>query len=261
VVKEYIDRHEKWLLRETPVVTLASRTLEQRTIELRGSSKGVFYLPNGGVSRGEALARERVLSSGREVGKAAFGLPDAPIIFYNGHFDPEEDAMFFCRAAVPVARRTGSTLIFVGDGPELPKLKEFFAAGEKVDVRFFPRLPYEQFVHLISVSDVTAFPYPDNPIHRSKCSIRVTDYMSAGKPVITSAVGQNRDYIVHEESGILTPPGDEAKFGEELERLIRDPELRLRLGRNAQRRMKERFAWDGALVDHCLEAYRQLPRA
>jgi len=257
-VKQYIDRQEKWLMRRTPVVTLASRALEQRSIELRGSSRGVFYLPNGGVSRQESLTRERILSSTVNDSKQSFGLPDAPIIFYNGHFDADEDAMFFCRASAPVARRTESTLVFVGEGPDIPRLKEFFALQEGIRVRFFPRLPYEEFVRLIAVSDIAAFPYPDNPIHRSKCSIRVTDYMSAGKAVLTSAVGQNKEYIVDGESGILAPPGDEAKFSEALGRLISDPDLRARLGRNAKLRMKEKFSWSGALVDHCLTAYQQL---
>jgi glycosyltransferase involved in cell wall biosynthesis len=258
LVKEYIDRQEKGLMRRAPVVTVASRALEQRAIELRGSSEGVIYLPNGGVSRGEALIRERVLSSTENGGKGAFGLPDAPIIFYSGHFNPDEDAMFFCRTAALAARRTNSTVVFVGDGPELPRVKEFFARQDGVAVSFFPRLPYEQFVRLLATSDVAAFPYPDNPIHRSKCSVRVMDYMSAGKPVLTSAVGQNKDYIVDGESGILAPAGDEARFTEELERLLGDPELRARLGRNAMQRMKDKFAWEGPLVERCLMAYQQL---
>lgn len=258
LVKEYIERQEKWLIRRTPVVTIASRMLERRAIELRGSSKGVFYLPNGGVSHGEALIRDEVLSSAENTARQSFGLSDAPVIFYNGQFNPEEDAMFFCRAAAPVARRTGSTLVFVGGGPTLSQVKEFFDHEEGIAVRFFPRLPYEQFVQLLAASDVAAFPYPDNPIHRSKCSTRIIDYMSAGKPVLTSAVGQNKEYIVNGESGILAPPGDEIRFGRELERLLHDLDLRARLGRNARQRIRDEFAWSGVLVERCLTAYQQV---
>src|ERR1700747_2057030 len=58
IVKEYIDRQEKWLLRRTPVVTAASRALEKKAVELRESSRGVFYIPNCGASRGNIKVQE-----------------------------------------------------------------------------------------------------------------------------------------------------------------------------------------------------------
>jgi glycosyltransferase involved in cell wall biosynthesis len=71
-------------------------------------------------------------------------------------------------------------------------------------------------------------------------------------------VGQNMDYIVDGESGILAPPGDEIKFAQELERLLQNPVLCAYLGRNARRRIKDKFSWDGDPIENCLTAYRQL---
>ena len=45
IVKEYIDRQEKWLIRRVPVLTAASRALERRAMELRKSPNAVFYIP------------------------------------------------------------------------------------------------------------------------------------------------------------------------------------------------------------------------
>jgi glycosyltransferase involved in cell wall biosynthesis len=166
--------------------------------------------------------------------------------------------MFFCRAAAPVARRAGAKIVFVGEGPDLPEVKRYFSHQEDVPVRFFPTLPYDQFIRLVAASDVVAFPYPDNPLHRSKCSARIIDYMSMGRAVVTTEVGQNSEYIVDGESGILAPPGDEIKFARELERLLQDAEFRLRLGCKARQRIKERFSWAGEPVETCLTAYRSL---
>lgn len=257
IVKEYIDRQEKWLMCHAPVLTVASRILERRAIDLRGSSKSVFYIPNCGVSPQNVLAQERVLSSIEEA-RQAFGFREAPVVFYSGHFDRGDDIMGFCQTATPVARRTGASLVFVGEGPDLPQVKDFFSHQQGVDVRFFPHLPYGEFIRLIAAADVAAFPYPDNPIYRAKCSARIVDYMSMGKAVITTAVGQNTDYIIHGESGILAPPGDEIRFGHELERLLQNSQLRAQLGRNARQRIKDKFSWDGDAVENCLNAYRQL---
>lgn len=258
LLKKYIDRQEKWLLRRAPVVTAASHVLARRAAALRGSANGVFYVPNCRISRTSVAAQEEVRAASSKGAKQSLGLSDALVILYSGHFEPGDDILFFCRAAAPVARRTGATIVFVGEGPEVVRVREFFSGETGVTVCFFPWLPYEKFVRLVAAADVAAFPYPDNAIYRAKCSVRIIDYMSMGKAVLTTAVGQNMDYIVDGESGILAPPGDEIKFAQELERLLQNPVLCAYLGRNARRRIKDKFSWDGDPIENCLTAYRQL---
>jgi glycosyltransferase involved in cell wall biosynthesis len=258
IVKEYIDRQEKWLIRRVPVVTAASRVLERRAVGLRASPQGVFYIPNCGASRQTVRGCESAFSSNGDGAKRAFGLPDRPAIFYGGHFDPADDILFFCRAAEHAARRFGATLVFVGEGPRLRETKDFFLQRDGIVVRFFPRLPYEQFLQLIAASDIAAFPYPDTPIYRAKCSARIVDYMTMGKAIVTTAIGQNIDYIVDGVSGILAPPGDEQRFSQALEKLLGDPDLRNSLGQNAKERIKGKFSWDGMPLDTCLAAYREV---
>jgi glycosyltransferase involved in cell wall biosynthesis len=258
LAKEYIDRQEKWLIRRAPGVTAASRVLERRAAELRGSSEGVFYIPNCGASRDLDTASQAAPSNPRDGSKHSFGLPDGPAIFYGGQFDAADDIMFFCRTAERAARRFGATIVFAGEGPQLSDVQNFFTQRQGVAVRFFPRLPYPQFLQLVAAADVAAFPFPDTPIYRAKCSARIVDYMSMGKAVVTTAVGQNTDYIEDGVSGILAPPGDEAGFGRELERLLADRQLRSRLGQNARQRIHAAFSWNGPPADHCLAAYERV---
>ena len=67
-------------------------------------------------------------------------LSDGLVIFYNGHFEPGDDIMLFCRTAAPVVERNNAAIVFVGDGPDLPKVKDFFAQRPSIKVYFFPRL-------------------------------------------------------------------------------------------------------------------------
>jgi glycosyltransferase involved in cell wall biosynthesis len=258
IVKEYIDRQEKWLIRRVPVLTAASRALERRAQELRKSPQGVLYIPNGWSFRKAPTTCESAAPSMTDGARKSFGLPDGPAIFYGGHFDPADDVLFFCRATEHAARQFGATLVFVGEGPEIPKVKQFFAQRDGLIALFFPRLPHEQFLQLVAASDIAAFPYPDTPIYQAKCSARIVDYMAMGKAVLTTTVGQNLDYLVDGESGVLIAPGDASRFGQAIERLLADPELRLRLGQNARKRIREKFSWDGAAVENCLAAYGQL---
>ena len=260
LIKEYIDRQERWLIRRAPVVTAASRTLVQRSLALRQSQDGVFYIPNCGASRQNLRHQETALALGSDTAKEAFGLAGQPVIFYSGQVAAGEEAMFFARTAARAALRCRAIVVTVGEGPGIAQIREYFSR-EGVAARFFPRLPYREYVGLLAASDIAVFPYPDDPVHQAKCSARIVDYMNMGKAVLTTAVGQNQEYIVPGESGILAPAGDENQFGWELERLLQSPQLRTQLGRAARRRSGEKFSWSGEPIETCLAAYRHLLKA
>ncbi len=50
LLKEFIDRQERWLMRRAPAVTVASRALNDRVSALRNATDDVFYVPNGVAS-------------------------------------------------------------------------------------------------------------------------------------------------------------------------------------------------------------------
>jgi glycosyltransferase involved in cell wall biosynthesis len=71
-------------------------------------------------------------------------------------------------------------------------------------------------------------------------------------------IGQDNDYLVDGENSFLIAPGEARGFGQALEGLLRDSELRFRLGQNARKQITEKFLWNGAAAENCLAAYRQL---
>lgn len=256
IVKECIDRQERWLMGSVPAITVVSRSLQQRAFEMRSQKSSIFYVPNC-ASFEENHERHRLAAQALspEESRRSFNLPHYPLILYSGHFDTHEDVDLFCKAAIPVAKRNRAALVIVGHGPGLAKIRAKLLTSAHVQSYFFPQLPYPEFLKLVWASDVTAYPYPDDLLHRSKCSARIIDYMAMGKPVVTSAVGQNAEYVVDGESGLLTSPGDEKDFGEKLELLLHSPELRHKLGQNAARRIRDKFNWRGSALQECLAAY------
>lgn len=261
LVKEFIDRHERWMMRKAPALTVASRSLKRRVLEARGSENGVYYVPNGVPADTTSSIYATISSSSAADIKREFDLPEGVLILYSGHFEPAEDPMFLCRVSARVAEENRAALVLVGDGPEVQCVRNFFAQRPTARVRFFPRLPHTQFLQLVHACDIAAFPYPDNQVHRAKCSARIVDYMRMGKAVITSAMGQNLEYLENSKSGLLVPPNDEDAFTARLDLLIRYPELRARLGSNARIRIQEAFSWSGQPLEQCLAAYEHLTRS
>jgi glycosyltransferase involved in cell wall biosynthesis len=255
ILKEFIDLEERWLVHHVPVVTAASRVLADRALDLGKTRERVFYVPNGISTEHADWILSLTTTSMAGDRKRALGFSEGPLVLYAGHFDPVDDVPFFSRAAVPAALRHGATIALIGDGPELAAAKQVFAAVPELQVRYLGHLPYEKYAQLVAGCDVATFPYPDNPVYRAKCSARIIDYMAFGKPILTTAVGENTEYLVDGESAILTASGDERAYEEGLDRLLEDTDLRARLGENARHRLVDNFLWSGRTADACERAY------
>jgi glycosyltransferase involved in cell wall biosynthesis len=83
--------------------------------------------------------------------------------------------------------------------------------------------------------------------------------MAHGRPVVAGAVGGLLDLVVHEQTGLLVPPGDVGALRGALHRLLGDEELRARLGENARERARERLSWEH-VTDLTLDAYEEALR-
>jgi len=77
---------------------------------------------------------------------------------------------------------------------------------------------------------------------REGFGLTVTEAMWKARPVIGSAVGGIQEQIEHGVSGwLLTDPTDPVEFATALSRILGDPELARRLGKNARQRAGELF--------------------
>ena len=65
--------------------------------------------------------------------------------------------------------------------------------------------------------------------------------MSAGKPVVATAVGGNPELVEDGKTGYLVPPGDPHSMAEALLRLLANPELRHEMGLRGKSRAESQF--------------------
>lgn len=84
----------------------------------------------------------------------------------------------------------------------------------------------------------------------------VIEAMSAGKAMIGSRAGGIVDLIEDGETGLLVPPGDVDALAAAMERLIHEPDLRERLGRQARVRA-QRFTPE-VIVPQFIALYQSL---
>ncbi len=73
--------------------------------------------------------------------------------------------------------------------------------------------------------------------------------MAMAKPVVAFAHGALPEIVVHGETGLLVPPGDEHALAEAACSLLRDPALRARMGAAGRRRVTQQYAIERTVAE------------
>ena len=87
-----------------------------------------------------------------------------------------------------------------------------------------------------------------------------TPAASCGVPVVGSRIGGLPEVIIHEETGYLCDPNDVACMSAIVLGLLRDEDLRLKIGRAARARAEQEFNRD-KVVARYVDAYQRLVSA
>src|SRR5881628_2741195 len=107
----------------------------------------------------------------------------------------------------------------------------------------------------LAAADVVALPSLQEGL-----GVAALEAMAAGRPVVASRVGGLTEAVVHEETGLLVPPGDPTALATALVRLARDPGLRARLGAAGRARVLARYT-AARMAEGTLACYEDRPCA
>ena len=136
---------------------------------------------------------------------------------------------------VVAALGDGYRLVVVGDGAERPNLEALVAelgVADRVELRGWD----ERARHVLGTFDVYLL-----PSRLEGFPITVMEAMQAGVPVVATEVGSIREAVEDGETGFVVPVGDVAAMAAAVRRLAEDPELRTRMGEQAQEVGLEKF--------------------
>ena len=93
---------------------------------------------------------------------------------------------------------------------------------------------------LLREMDIGLMPLPDDQWTRGKCGLKGLVSMAMGAASVMSPVGVNTEIVTHGENGLLPRSDDE--WLDVLERLVRDADLRARLGAAGRHTVVDRYS-------------------
>jgi glycosyltransferase involved in cell wall biosynthesis len=242
---------EESLPQKADAVTVVSEALRERARSLGVSEERIHLIGNGA----EPERYEKLDSAGC---RKRTGLPaEGTLVLYMGMYNQaapmairaffeaagdREDVFFVCLGDISIRHH------HLREEAELVR-----RARRDARFHFLGRVPGEEVPDYLAAADILLLPMKDTVVERARFPIRLGDYLSSGKALVASDVGEVGRII--REYGCGLTAADDREFTHRLGQLIEDPDRRTRLGLLAKRTAKKELHWEH-LAGRMLEVYQ-----
>lgn len=139
---------------------------------------------------------------------------------------------------------TACQLIIVGEGPAVPHLQR-----QCVELGISPSVVFagvhQHVEEVLPLMDIFVMPSLYEGF-----GISLIEAMAARRPVVATEVGGIPEVVIHNQSGLLVPPGDHMALAAAINRLMNDPTFAEKLAAGGQARVQERFSIRAAAKRH-----------
>lgn len=207
-------------------------------------------------------SRVAVIHNGVDAGKyhpkdgsesvAKFGIRK-PFVFFVGRLTRQKGVFDLVDAMDSVP--AGTTLVLATGKPDTPGIEKELrrAVRDMPNVVWIPEMLQDtDLVNLYNEAAVFACPSIYEPF-----GIINLEAMACETPVVATRVGGIKEVVVDRETGFLVPPGDPARLGRAIAKVLEEPDLARRMGKKGRRRVLQHFTWD-RIARKTLKLYRSL---
>lgn len=181
------------------------------------------------------------------------------LVGYVGVMGSQEGLSNLLASAAHIVHAKGRRdirFVLVGDGPELPHLREEAETlGIAPWVVFTGRVPDRDLIRILSSCDVCVNSDLATPFNDLSSMNKIVEYMALGKPIVQADLTEGR--YTAQDASVCAAPDDPVDFAEKIVDLLADPELRERMGAFARRRATETLAWEHQ-IPRLLACYAQV---
>jgi glycosyltransferase involved in cell wall biosynthesis len=216
---------------------LAGETWLHRRLGLYRDGIDLFIMPS-------AFVRDKVIAGGYSADRMVV-VPNCVVAAdYEPRYQPGDHCLYIGRLSrekgvhvlVQAAIESGAKVKLAGEGPMRPTLERMIAEND-CDVELLGYRSGDELAEAVQQSAAVVMP----SVCHDNCPLAVIEAMAWGKPVIGSRVGGIPELVRDGEEGLLVPHDQPAALGAAMVRLLEDPELAERLGRNGRSRVEEHY--------------------
>ena len=217
-------------------VVIATNESYRRIALTRGAKRpeDVFTVRNGpDLARFRPREPDPSLKRGR-----------AHLIGYLGVMGIQDGIDHALRALALLAeRRRDWRAMFIGDGPELPRMRELARQLDLGDaVEFVGWQHDEGILRVLSSADVCLAPDPKSPLNDVSTMVKIAEYMAMARPIVSYSLTESR--ISAGGAAAYAEPNNVEDFARLIDDLLDDPDRRAAMGAIGRERVEQRLSWE-----------------
>ncbi len=181
------------------------------------------------------------------------------ILVYIGVMGPQDGVDYLLRSIqilVNEFNRKDFYCVIIGPGDSLEDLKKLREELKIQDYcKFTGKIPFDDLLKYLSTADICVDPNPSNPLNDYSTWIKVMEYMSLGKPIVSYNLKETR--FSAQSAALYATPNNEREFAQRIIELMDNPQLRKEMGEFGKKRVNNELAWD-IVSENLLAAYKKL---
>jgi glycosyltransferase involved in cell wall biosynthesis len=228
-------RIDSWVFSKASHILCVSSVLADEVRKRGANNEHVYVLPN-------AIDSDRFQGAGQGQSiRARLGLKGSIVIGHVGLFYLWDRLDALIQVVKNIRNRhPETTVLLVGDGPEMDHLKQTaFRLGMEKAVLLPGAVHRDEVPAYIDAMDICVL--PDSNAFGSP--IALFEFMAQGKPCVAPDLGPMRDVMEDNVTGILFPHADYEALEKALVRLVENSALRTQLGARAKHVVFEQHTW------------------
>lgn len=156
---------------------------------------------------------------------------------------PRKGIDFSLRAISRMQTQRNVMYVVIGDGQDGERLAGI-ARDVRARVTWIKNADDAEVKAWMAAADVFLLPVREDAADVEGFGIVYLEAAMAGVPSVAGKSGGASEAVIHERTGLLVNPNRIDEITEAVSKLLRDAELRKRLGDEAQRRAKKDFRWE-----------------
>ncbi len=114
----------------------------------------------------------------------------------------------------------------------------------KNNVIILGKQPFKNIPTSLGAADVLVLPMDDNNIEKARFPMRLGDYLSAGRPIVSNAVGEVQYYLEKYSAGLISPPRSSHQLAKNLQKVLENNELAIKISINARKLAENDLNWE-----------------
>ena len=165
--------------------------------------------------------------------------PERPVVLFVGRLVERKGVDVLIKAKRLVDKEIDCEFWVVGKGRDEWRFRSL-AGSLGVEVKFCGKVPNQELPRYYNLSDVVAVPSKE----RESFGIVAAEAMACGRPVVVSDVGGLPEVVEDGKEGLVVKRNDPEELARALITLLRNPDLRKKMGENGRKKSLKEFDWN-----------------